>query len=156
MKVYYGLTNHSQLKRLPRELDIMVSARMLIKMPADSIVYKYLSEFKSVMLDSGAFGSAYWDGGYTYGPDDYLRQVEKVMPDWWVTMDYPCEPNIMTGTPIRQRIEQTIENTKILCTAPFSGFLPVIQGWTIDDYLYCVKRMEEEGLILPVMGIGSI
>lgn len=156
MKVYYGLTNHSQLKRLPRELDIMVSARMLIKMPSDSVVYQYLAEFRSVMLDSGAFGSAFYDGGYTYGIDDYLGIVEKLMPEWWVAMDYPCEPNIMPQLPIRERIKMTIANTKILAATPFPGFLPVIQGWAVEDYLYCAKRMEEEGLILPVMGIGSI
>lgn len=156
MKVYYGLTNHSQLKRIPRDLDIMVSARMLMKMRTSSVAYKYISEFRSVMLDSGAFGSAFWDGGYTYGPDDYLKIVEKVRPDWWVTMDYPCEPNILPNLSTQERIEKTVQNTKILCTAPAPGFLPVIQGWAVDDYLYCAKRMEEEGLILPVMGIGSI
>lgn len=156
MKIYYGLTSHSQLKRLPRELDIMVSARMLIKMSNNSVVYKYLSEFNSVMLDSGAFGCAKWDGGYTYGVDDYLRIVEKVMPEWWVNMDYVCEPNILKNMATSQRIEQSIENAKILCTAPFSGFLPVIQGWAVEDYLYCAKRMEDESLVLPVMGIGSI
>jgi len=108
------------------------------------------------MLDSGAFGSAFWDGGYTYGIDDYLKIVEKVMPDCWVTMDYPCEPNILPEFPIRERIERTIENTKVLRTAPFPGFLPVIQGWGIEDYCYCVDRMEAEELIGPVMGIGSI
>lgn len=156
MKVYYGLTNHSQLKRLTRDLDILVSARMLIKMSANSVAYKYISEFKSVMLDSGAFGSAFWDGGYTYGPDDYLKIVERVMPEYWVTMDIPCEPNIMPELSIQERIERTVVNTKILITAPFPGFLPVIQGWEVQDYLYCIDCMEREGLIKPIMGIGSI
>lgn len=156
MKVYYGLTDHSQLKRLPRDIDILVSARMLMKMRTSSIAYKYISEFRSIMLDSGAFGSAFWDGGYTYGPDDYLGIVEKIMPELWVTMDYPCEPNILPDMPVLERIEKTIKNTKALCTAPFPGLLPVIQGWLIEDYLYCIERMEKESLIMPVMGIGSI
>ena len=156
MKVYYGLTSHSQLKRLPRELDILVSARMLIKMSGNSVIYKYISEFNSVMLDSGAFGCANWDGGFTYGPSDYLKVVEKVMPEWWVTMDYPCEPNILKDMTNYERIERTIENTKILFTSQIAGLLPVIQGWLVEDYLHCVERMEEEGLIMPVMGVGSI
>jgi len=156
MKVYYGLTSHSQLKRLPKELDVLVSARMLLKMSANSIAYQYLTEFESVMLDSGAFGSAFWDGGYTYEPDDYLAVVERVKPEWWATMDYPCEPNILKDISTHQRIEKTIENTIILSAVPFKGLLPVIQGWQIEDYLYCVERMEKEGLIQPVMGIGSI
>lgn len=156
MKVYYGLTNHSQIKRLPRELDIMVSARMLMKMPSTSVVYQYLSEFRSVMLDSGAFGSAFWDGGYKYSPDNYLAIVERVKPEWWVTMDYPCEPNIMPECSIHERIKMTVANTKILITAPFPSLLPVIQGWAVEDYLYCIDLMEAEGLIQSMMGIGSI
>lgn len=156
MKVYYGLTNYSQLKRLTRDIDIMVSARMLIKMSTTAVAYKYISEFKSVMLDSGAFGSAFWDGGYTYGSDDYLKIVERVMPKYWVTMDIPCEPSIMLELSVRERIKQTVDNTKILATAQFPGLLPVIQGWDVLDYLYCVDELEAVGLLRPVMGIGSI
>lgn len=156
MKVYYGLTNYSQLKRLTRELDILVSARMLIKMNTNSVAYKYISEFRSVILDSGAFGSAFWDGGYTYGFEDYLKIVEKVMPEFWVTMDYPCEPNIMPEMSVRNRIKKTVFNTKELSTAPFPGLLPVIQGWSVEDYLHCIDQMEKADLIRPVMGIGSI
>lgn len=156
MKVYYGLTNYSQLKRLPRDLDILVSARMLIKMNTSSVAYRYISEFRSVILDSGAFGSAFWDGGYTYSLDDYLEIVDRVQPDYWVSMDYPCEPNIMRDLPTRARIIKSVENTKILNAAPFPGFLPVIQGWEVADYLYCVELMKQYQLIKPVMGIGSI
>lgn len=156
MKVYYGLTNYSQLKRLTRELDILVSARMLIKMNTSSVAYKYISEFRSVILDSGAFGSAFWDGGYTYSLDDYLGVVERVMPEYWVTMDYPCEPNIMTDMPVRARIKNTVSNTKELIATPFPGLLPVIQGWSVRDYLYCIDELEKADLIRPVMGIGSI
>lgn len=156
IKVYYGLTNCSQLKRLPRELDILVSARMLIKMSINSIAYKYISEFRSVMLDSGAFGCAFWDGGYTYGPDDYLELVDRIRPEYWVTMDYPCEPNIMPELSTTDRIAKTVENTKILNAAPFPGLLPVVQGWEPMEYIFCAELMESEGLLKPVMGIGSI
>lgn len=156
MKVYYGLTNYSQLKRLTRDLDILVSARMLIKMAADSVAYKYISEFRSVMLDSGAFGSAFWDGGYTYEPNDYLKIVEKVKPEYWVTMDVPCEPNIMPELSTQERIEKTVANTKALIPAPFPGLLPVIQGWEVADYLRCIDLMQQEDILKPVMGIGSI
>ena len=156
MELYYGLTSFSQLKRLPRDMNILVSARMLIKMSISTVAYKYISEFRSVMLDSGAFGCAFWDGGYTYNTDDYLRIVEKVMPEYWVTMDVPCEPNIMPHLSVLERIKKTVENTEILSTAPFSGFLPVIQGWEVEEYLHCIDLLEGAGQIKPIMGIGSI
>ena len=56
VKVYYGLTNYSQLKRLRRDLPIMVSGRWLINLPPTSTAFKYISEYDSVFLDSGAFG----------------------------------------------------------------------------------------------------
>jgi len=108
------------------------------------------------MLDSGAFGCAFYDGGYTYNCEEYLEIVGKVKPTWWATMDYPCEPTILPAMSINERIEKTIENTQTLRAAPFGGFLPVIQGWEIEDYLYCAERMKKENLIQPVMAIGSI
>ncbi len=38
LDVYYGLTNYTQLKRAPRELPIMVSARWLLQLPQASVV----------------------------------------------------------------------------------------------------------------------
>jgi len=34
--------------------------------------------------------------------------------------------------------------------------LPVIQGFTIQEYLYCIERYEKNGLIAPYMGVGSV
>lgn len=161
MKIFYGLTNHSQLKpgRLPTDIDILVSARFLMPLPERSPVFEYLQGFGELFLDSGAFGSAFWDGGYTYSCANYLDLVERVQPDWWATMDYPCEPSIRYGggnLTTAQRISRTVENTAWLAEHDLAGFVPVIQGWEITDYLHCADLLEAAGLLRPVMGVGSI
>lgn len=157
MKVYYGLTNHSQLKRMPRDLPIMVSARWLMKVRPNSIAFQYLAEYKSVFLDSGAFGCAFYDGGFTYSIEEYADLVWRVKPELWATMDYPCEPNIMPNMSVWERIESTISNTLALKKrCPYMGFVPIIQGWEVEDYLACAEKLAEAGLIKPIMGIGSI
>jgi len=156
LKVYYGLTNHGQLKNMPEDLDIMVSARFLIALSPKSLAFDYLKRYRSVMLDSGAFGCAFYDGGYTYSMMDYVHLVEKVRPALWVTMDYPCEPHIMPNLNVTERIVRTIENTEKLQSLGIPGLLPVIQGWTVEDYKLCVRLMKYKGVIRHLMGIGSI
>lgn len=156
IKVYYGLTNHSQLKRLPADANIMVSARWLLKWPWRSIAFDYLKRFNSLFLDSGAYGSALNDGGFRYSPDDYLSLVGKVQPDYWSSMDVCCEPSLPLSMTTRERVQETVRLAEILSRAPYPGFLPVIQGWRVSDYLYCIELLTRKGLIYPVMGIGSL
>lgn len=82
MKVFYGLTNYSQFKRLPEGINVTISARWLMKsQSAQKSLYKYRAKFQDVMLDSGAFGAYFYDKGYTYTPEDYLKLVDEVNPD---------------------------------------------------------------------------
>lgn len=156
LKVYYGLTNYSQLKRMQRDLPIMVSGRWLIKLPSTSIAFQYMSEYTSVFLDSGAFGAAKYDGGFTYTPDEYLELVHYTRPELWASMDYPCEPSVRNGQTIEERLRLTVDNAAILAKSGIPGFIPVIQGWEPSDYLACIDMMEAAGLVRTVMGIGTL
>jgi len=158
IEIYWGLTNTSQLKHMPRDLWIMVSARMLLKYATSprSVLYKYISEYDKVFLDSGAFGSAQADGGYQYTCDDYLELVDRIQPHHWATMDFPCEPNILMNMSVDERIERTIENTIYLQRHPSPGFLPVVQGWELGDYALCLDLMSKAGIGLQYIGIGSV
>lgn len=156
MKVYYGLTNYSQLKHMPENINAMVSARMLMKMSPKSVAFNYCQRYERLFLDSGAFGSAMFDGGYTYTPDQYFQLVTRVQPNLWATMDFPCEPDIMPELSTDDRIRLSIENTQYFGKLDYPGFLPVIQGWEIEDYLKCVELMETKGVLRDYLGIGSI
>jgi len=71
-------------------------------------------------------------------------------------MDYPCEPHILPEMPVIQRIMETIKNTEKLQSLGIPGLLPVIQGWSVDDYKLCVDLMRRSGVVKPYMAIGSI
>lgn len=156
IKVYYGLTNHSQVKRTSRQIPIMISGRWLLKIKPKSCLFNYLAEYVSVFLDSGAFGAAFYDGGFNYTVDEYTALVKRLKPEFWASMDYPCEPNVRNGMSVDERIHLTVENAVRLDKENIFGFVPVIQGWLPSEYLYCIDALEAEGLIKPVMGIGSI
>jgi len=82
--------------------------------------------------------------------------------DWAATMDYMCEPHILkkTGKTVQQHQEMTIDNTlKLLALAPEVPWIPVIQGWKLDDYLRHVDQYGSRGLdlsLFPVVGVGSV
>lgn len=154
MKVFYGLTNYSQFNCLPEGINVTISARWLMKsQSARKSLYKYRTKFQDVMLDSGAFGAYFYDKGYTYTPEDYLELVDEVNPDLWVTMDVPCD--VENSMVARERIEKTVENTQKLY-GRHEGFISVIQGWEIKDYIYCINLLQKKSLLTPIVGIGSI
>lgn len=73
-----------------------------------------------------------------------------------------CEPHIVvaTGLSIREHQLRTVENlVQLRCLAPDLPIIPVLQGWTLDDYLYCVELYRQRGLDLrkePLVGLGSV
>jgi len=156
MEVYYGVTNYSQLKMLPADTNIMISARWLASLPPDSVAFKYARRFRSVFLDSGAFGAHFYDKGFKFTMDEYIDLVSFMKPNLWSSMDVPCEPHLIPiPMSTTERIERTVNNARYLAHGP-PGFVPVIQGWEVGDYLYCADLMESCGLIKPIMGVGSL
>ncbi len=134
----------------------MVSARWLIKLPVNSVAFRYISEYQGVFLDSGGYGAAFYDDGFKFSIDEYAELVQKIRPEYWATMDYPCEPNVRQGMTVNKRIALTIKNCQKLLSVGLPGCVPVIQGWELNDYLLCVELMRKANVIQPVMGIGSI
>jgi hypothetical protein len=154
MIIFYGLTNDSQFRLLPEGINITISARWLMKsQSARKSLLKYRTKFQSLLLDSGAFGAYFYDKGYTYTPDEYFKLVEEIDADFWVTMDIPCD--VQSSMMVKERIVRTVENTRNLCNRR-DGFISVVQGWDINDYIFCLNLLREHSLITPIMGIGSI
>lgn len=73
-----------------------------------------------------------------------------------------------TGLTVREHQERTVANfleLEALWPGTGSGagecpIMPVVQGWTLDDYLRCVDLYESAGVRLaenyPVVGVGSV
>ncbi len=115
------------------------------------------------VMDSGAFSEISINGKYTYTPEEYLRYVELHQPTLFFNMDYMCEPFVLekTGLTVREHQQRTIDNQirimDLLDKYDIRGeFAGVVQGWTVDDYLYCIDQLKAHGLVTPTMGVGSV
>jgi hypothetical protein len=117
-----------------------------------------------MFLDSGGFSFFSRWGDYPFSPDEYLRLVEHpyygYQPLAWASLDYPCEEDTRRRLGLMsnlERIEATLDYLAWFTEhATWAGMVPVVQGYTIDERLYCLEEMARRGLAKPFMAIGSL
>jgi hypothetical protein len=116
-------------------------------------------------LDSGGFSELDRHGRWETQLEDYVAAVARYQAEighleWAAPMDWMCEPHMLakTGKTVREHQRLTVQNFLELRTTGLP-FIPVLQGWTEDDYHYCVDlyrwvgvRLEDE----PLVGVGSV
>jgi hypothetical protein len=118
-------------------------------------------------LDSGGFTELSKHGRWTVVPEDYAAFVRRCSEElgrlqWASPQDWMCEPWIVakTGLSVAEHQRRTIENYLTLRTiAPDLPFIPVLQGWTLDDYHRHVDDYAAAGVDLttePTVGVGSV
>lgn len=155
MRFYLGTANAAWLART--EVPLFVSHRTLRGRKSH---HRALGPWA---LDSGAFSELSAFGEWRMTPAEYIRAVN-VYADrigrlqWAAPMDWMCEPHIVekTGLSVREHQARTIDNyLKLACHGPF---IPVLQGWEVDDYLDHAEQYAAAGVNLygPLVGIGSV
>jgi hypothetical protein len=128
-------------------------------------------------LDSGGFTELQQYGRWTMDEDTYGGMVYRFMdngavPFFCAPQDWMCEPAVIaggewngvtfagTGLSVAIHQELTIENLLYLReNFPAAPWIPVLQGWTLDDYLSHVEQYEAAGVDLaaePLVGLGSV
>jgi hypothetical protein len=120
-------------------------------------------------LDSGGFTELDTHGNWDHGPTPgaYVAAVRRYRDEigqlvWAAPQDWMCEPWITakTGLTIAEHQRRTVDNYLTLrALAPDLPFVPVVQGWRLDDYLACVDLYAAAGVDLttvPVVGLGSV
>lgn len=76
--------------------------------------------------------------------------------------DWMCEPMILQKTRkmIAEHQRLTVADyLDLQQSAPDLPWVPVLQGWTLDDYLRCAELYERAGVnlaALPLVGVGTI
>lgn len=111
-------------------------------------------------LDSAGFVAAVRYGDYRWSVEDYYDLVQAYPWAWHAAMDYCCEPQIAQDRPLRLlRIAATAymlnQCQKEAASRQLQAPMPVLQGWTPDEYATCAEW-------LPVMawpalvGLGSV
>lgn len=161
MTEFYVVCYHKRFSKSITVDNLMVSAGHSHTKSKGFTLPKYALPYRRLFLDSGGYQLLNKFGDFPFSVDDYLNYVNSVKPDFFASMDYPCEPEISRKKGLRtnkERIDKTIGNT-IEILDKWEGkskFVPVIQGYTKNEYRYCVNQMQEQNLITDYMAIGSL
>lgn len=118
-------------------------------------------------LDSGGFTELALHGRYETTPGQYATEAmawsDRIGSlDFAATQDWMCEAGALEKTrlSIREHQERSVESYLMLAElAPGVPWIPVIQGWGVDDYLACVDLYQSAGIplqSLPLVGVGSV
>jgi hypothetical protein len=118
-------------------------------------------------LDSGGFTELNLHGEWTVSAVAYAREAERFVREigslcWAAQQDWMCESVVLakTGLTVTQHQARTVANYRdLLCLAPSVPWLPVVQGYTRDEYLRCLDLYDAAGFDLrqlPAVGLGSV
>lgn len=127
-------------------------------------------------LDSGGFTELQQHGRWRTTPEQHVERtrhaaqfgrMEHASPQDWM-----CEPAVIaggqfktmrfagTGKSVREHQERTVENyITLMEIAPDLPWVPVLQGWTLDDYHHCASLYQQAGVDLEnaqLVGLGSV
>jgi hypothetical protein len=120
-------------------------------------------------LDSGGFTELSRYGTWDHGPTarQYAARIRRYRDQighlaWAAPQDWMCEPAITARTGLTVAAHQRHTITSVLTlrnTDPGLPVIPVLQGWTVTDYLRCADSYQRAGIDLnaePVVGLGSV
>ena len=115
-------------------------------------------------LDSGGFSELALYGRWTLTPREYVHLVRRYRDEIGglelaAPQDWMCEPVMLqrTGLTLREHQSRTVRNFQKLQELDDSlPWIPVVQGWTVDDYLRCVDSYDRAGVRLSYVGVGSV
>lgn len=118
-------------------------------------------------LDSGAYTEILDHGMWTVGPREYADEALRwrdAMPQiaFAAPQDWPCEKQVLAKSRlnIREHQRRTTENyLALLRMEPSLPWTPVLQGWSVDDYLAHAEQYAAAGVRLresATVGVGSV
>jgi hypothetical protein len=118
-------------------------------------------------LDSGGFSELSINGEWSITTKEYAAFVQRCYDEvgwlaWAAPMDWMCEPVVLeqTGKTVANHQELTVANyLDLKDLKPTLPIIPVVQGYSLDDYLRCVDLYAAHGVYLdqvPLVGVGSV
>lgn len=97
---------------------------------------------------------------YPWSVEDYHRWLCQHADsfEWAAVMDYACEERFDCLWSAQDRVDATVKNTirHFDRHSGEYGLLPVLQGRTLEDYLDCYDRLDEAGIPLERVGLGTV
>lgn len=162
----FYLGTHQPAWMLDSRVPLFISASRLATYSSGS--ERAPTSRTSWAVDSGGFTEVSKHGGWRTCPDEYGSMITRFWldfgapPDFVAPQDWMCEPDVlqMTGLTVRDHQDLTVDNYLYLSREfYFLPWLPVLQGWTLADYLRCADMYEDAGVDLaaaPRVGVGSV
>jgi hypothetical protein len=166
MTTFYLGTHQAKWLRDGRMPPLFVSARRLQQFVSRGDAFPKAQVVWA--LDSGGFTELSMNGWWDTPIEEYAGAVVRWMdeggapPAFAAPQDWMCEPVILakTGLTVRDHQQLTVENyCRLIDEYSFVPWLPVLQGWTLDDYLECADMYAAAGVDLaaePSVGLGSV
>jgi hypothetical protein len=162
MRFYLGTHRPYWLWR-EKDVPFFVSRRTL------GLVKKIKPANMSWALDSGGFSELSLNGKWTVEESKYFDEVlrwnkEIGNLDFACIQDWMCEPWILgkTGLSIKEHQQLTIDSYISLQKRDIKKevtWLPILQGWGLEDYLAHINMYEAHGIDLTKenrVGVGSV
>ena len=159
MKFFLG-THHATQRWFDLGVPLFASRRVLTgrkKLPRAA---------EGWALDSGGFTELNLYGRWETDYLEYIRDVNRFALEigkleWAAPMDWMCEPSVLakTGLTVLEHQKNTVRNYRHLAEYLGDGVIPVLQGWTVDEYLWCWEMYDEAGIDLydsHTVGVGSV
>ena len=158
-KFYLGSTDPSWIGRSPAPLMVNVN-RPLSKWPRRAALNGWF-------CDSGAFTHINKHGRWTRTPAEHVELVRTFADrcpglEYAAPMDWMCEPFALarTGLTVIEHQRRTVANLlELRSLAPEIPWVPVLQGYEVNDYLACANMYDQAGIDLrgePLVGVGSV
>jgi len=144
------------------KIPLFISHRQLRKRN----IYKLQTSYEWA-LDSGGFSELSMFGHWTITAKDYViacKRYNEIIGNlkWCAIQDYMCEPFIInkTGLTVKEHQIRTINSfIELTSLAPEINFIPIIQGFTINEYLEHLEMYDKANINLSAfdtVGIGSV
>ncbi|AHB79573.1 queuine tRNA-ribosyltransferase [Mycobacterium phage Validus] len=167
MREHFYLGTHEPSWLRTAGVPLFVSHRRLMRLKGELPV-----AIEKWALDSGGFSELSMYGEWRTTPAEYVaavarydREIGKL--EWAAPQDWMCEPDMIakTGLSVIEHQRRTVANYVELCElwAEVSDeecpFMPVLQGYAVEDYLRCMDMYAEAGVDLkavPLVGVGSV
>lgn len=118
-------------------------------------------------LDSGGFTELNLHGRWETTAAQYAAEAERFAAEvgqlaWAAPQDWMCESFVLgkTGRTVREHQDLTTASyLELRALAPGVPWAPVLQGWSIDDYLGHADQYHAAGIDLSaatIVGVGSV
>lgn len=118
-------------------------------------------------LDSGGFTELSVHGQWRASARVYAGEVQRFMGeigsmDWAAPQDWMCEASVLkrTGLTVEEHQARTLRNyLELRELAPEVPWIPVLQGWTMGDYLRHADAYFDAGVQLDrllTVGVGTV